>query len=196
MRMSLLLPTVLLMLLVACSSKDPLEEVNALVASGDIVAAKKKYQELVEAENNPNIEREYIKFLYEQKQYQDFKRNVGDYLARYPEDLEIMELNFDYFAMLATDAERQGDYEAALDYIVTKLLSSDYKDFRKWETKQSTVLKKWYTEAEENEDPLAMREALIKMRNLGFENLARSLAPEIYNEIEAAAGEAAEEGDQ
>jgi len=174
----------LALVIIGCSSGDPLEEIQTLVDDGDIVGAKKMYADIVEAEDNPNIEREYIKFLYDHKQYHDFRRQSTAYLDLYPQDLEIKELHFDYYAMLATNAERQGDYEDALDYIVTRLLSSEYKDFRKWETKQSTVLKKWFTEAEEEGNQLRMREALIKMRNLGFDNLARSLAPDLYREIE------------
>ena len=172
-----------LLFLFACATADPMDEINKMIAEGKTVQAKQLFQELVAKEANPNVERQFIKFLFEQAQYHDFRREVSDYLGRFPEDGEIKELQFDFYAKLASDAERGGNYEDALDYIVTKLLDQEYQDFRKWESKQATVLKKWYNESKEKEDLASMKDAVMKMHNLGFENLATSLDVELSQEV-------------
>ncbi|MDJ0836662.1 MAG: hypothetical protein QNK37_09100 [Acidobacteriota bacterium] len=160
-----------------------MDEINQMIADGNKVQAKQKFKELVEKEDNPNIERKYIKFLYEQAQYHDFRLSVSDYLRRNPEDGEIKELQFDFYAKLASDAERVGNYEDALDYIVAKLLDEDYKDFRKWEGKQASIFKKWYNEAKEKGDKATMKDAVLKMYNMELKNLAQSLDPELFDEV-------------
>lgn len=176
--------------LISCSTVDPMDEINQLAASGKIVPAKKQFKELVEAEDNPNLEREYIKFLYEHKQYLDFKNASSSYLSRQPQDTEIQNLNFDFYAKLATDAERAGNYEDALFYIVNKLLKEEYKDFRQWESKTTVVLKKWFNEAEAKEDEPAMIEIMTQMQSLGYENMAKSLDPALFEKMQKANAEA------
>jgi hypothetical protein len=160
--------------------------VKAAINAENVREAKKLYKEWVEAENNPNIEREYIRFLFENKQYRDFDRAVTSYLQSYPEDSEIKNIRFDYYAKLAADAEEQGYYGDALHYIVNFLLSPDFRDYRRWESRQVTVLKKWYEDQEAKKDEAGMRKVLNNMVNLGFENMAKSLNPQIYEEISSA----------
>ena len=179
-----------LLALVHCSSGDPMKEINALVEAGDIPQAKSKFKQLIAENKVPGIHRQYIQFLFDQKQFLDFRREASDYLNKEPDDQEIKLLQFDYYARLATDAERQENYRQALDYIVSWLLSPDYPQYRKWESRQTTVLKKWYEQAEAKQDPILQKEVLVTMRNLGFDNLALSVAPELYKTIEKQASEA------
>ena len=171
------------LMMVQCSKPDPMIEINQLVEEGKTSQAKAKYKALVDKENNPNVERNYLRFLFDHKQYIDFKKESAKFLHRYPTDAEVKNLQFNYYAILATNAEQQKDFESAMDYIVTKLLSPDYADFRQWESRQSSILKKWYNHAKEKSDINEQTEVLIKMKNLGFENLARSLAPEDFEKL-------------
>ena len=179
----------LLMLLVGCSQRDYSAEIKQLVDDNKIRNAKVLYKEWVEKERNPNIEREYIQFLFDHKQYRDFDNTAKDYLSRYPQDSEVKNLRFDYYALLAGASEREGRYGDALFYITQHLLSPDYRDYRRWESRQGTVLKKWYEYAEKDDDPAERRKVLVQMRNLGFDNLAKSLNPELYAELESASKE-------
>ncbi len=184
MKISYLLTSLLIALLLACSGSDSMEEINALIDAGKIPQAKMKYKEMVEDSGQQSLYRQYIHFLHDQNQYLDFRREVSAYLREYPDDKELRLLQFQHYAQLATDAERQGNYALALDYIVTRLLSTDFPDYKQWENRQTTVLSKWFEAAKEKEDLNMQKEVLIQMRNLGFENLAKSVAPELYQSIE------------
>lgn len=173
----------LVVLVLGCSQRDYQSEIKAAISQDNIREAKDLYKEWVDAEDNPNIEREYIRFLFENKQYRDFDRAISDYLATYPEDSEIKNLRFDYYAKLATDAEEQGYYGDALHYIVNFLLSPDFRDYRRWEDRQTAVLKKWYEEEAKKKNEDGIRKVLVNMMNLGFENMAKSLNPEVYKEL-------------
>ena len=170
-------------LLIGCPGPDPMIEINKHIEAGDIRQAKTKYKAYVQEADNPNIERKYISFLFEQKQYHDFKREVIGYLQRFPQDKEIQSLEFQYYAKLATDAERQKNYELALDYIVNKLLSPDFADYRKWESRQTTIFKKWFERARDENNANTQRVIIVRMSALGFDSLAQSLAPDIYADI-------------
>ena len=174
-----------LVLLGACSKPDPMQEIDALVAENKIVPAKKKFKELVESESNPDLERQYIRFLWDHRQYRDFIKYAETHLRQYPDDSEIKHLEFEYYAKLAMDAERQEDFATALGYIVSKLLSPDYQNYRKWESRQTTVFKKWFNKAKESDDIVMQKKVLVQMKYLGFDNLAQSLAPDLYNDLEA-----------
>lgn len=163
------------LLLQSCGGQDPMAEVNALIAEGKVPQAKIAYQKLVEKEQDPNLERKYIQFCFEHEQYRDFDRSAIDYLSRYPQDTEVKNLQFEYYAILAKNAERQKDYALALEYVVQKLLNDEYADFEKWEGRQTTLLNKWYEHEKKSNDEEGMKEALITMRNLGFDNLAMDL---------------------
>lgn len=156
-------------------------EINQLVEKGQIPKAKLKYQELVEREQDPNLERKFIKFCYEHEQYHDFRRQSQSYLSRYPDDKEVKNMQFEYYAKLTRDAERQKLYGTALDYIVTKLLDPDYSESGRWEKRQSEILQKWYEQAEDDEK---RKKILNHMKNHGFENLAKTVNPELYATLE------------
>ena len=179
---------ILVFLFAACQQSDPVQEINDLVAQNKLRDAKIKYRELVEQTDNPNVWRDYIHFLYENKQYVDFDRECASYLRKYPDDVETMNLNFEYYAKLAGEAERQKDFESAMFYIVTHLLSPDFKDYRKWESRQATVLRKWFQDARDKNDITEQKKVLSEMINLKFENLAKSLAPDLYAEIASVNG--------
>lgn len=184
----ILLCSSLLLLLVACSQRDYESEIKAAISEDNIREAKTLYREWVDAEKNPNIEREYIRFLFENKQYRDFDRAISSYLQTYPEDSEIKNLRFEYYAKLAADSEEQGYYGDAIHYIVNYLLSPDFRDYRRWEGRQVIILKKWYEKAEGEKDDAEMRKIVSNTVNLGFDNLAKTMNPEIYDDI-AKAGE-------
>lgn len=173
-----------MLLLLACGGNDPLAEVNALIAEGKVPQAKLKFQELVEKEQDPNLDRQFILFCYEHKQYRDFSRMIQDYKRRFPEDVEIKQLEFEYYAILAKNAERQKDFSGALQYVVNKLLDPDYADMAKWEGRQTDILTKWYNHGKENNDEAEMMRALVTMRNLEFTNLAMDLDKERFESLE------------
>jgi hypothetical protein len=172
-----------LALLLACGGEDQRKNIDNLVAQGDVVGAKNTFKELVETSDDPNLTRDYIQFLFEHRQYQDFRRSAREYLAKYPEDKQVKGLMFDYYAMLASNAERQKDFETALDYVVRELLNPDYVDYGKWEKRQTTILTRWFEHAKDKGDDNELRKVLVRMENLGFENLARSLAPELFDTV-------------
>lgn len=161
-----------------------MQEIDKLIAQGEIAAAKQKFRDYSAAEDNPNIERAYIQFLYEHDQYIDFKNSVVTYLNKYPEDTEIKQLEFEYYAKLAADAERIGDYGTAIDYIVKKLLVPEFRDNKRWESRQTTIFRKWYEETKAKGDRVEQERIMTLMRNLGFENLARTIDPEVYDELQ------------
>ncbi len=171
------------LMLLGCGDGDRLAEINKLQAAGEVREAIQVYREWVESSKNPNVEREYLKFLFENKQYLDFSKDVRSYVARFPQDGEIMELQFEYYARLARDAERTEQYETAIDYIVSYLLSPDYSDYRKWESRQTTILRKWLQEAIDEGDVTEQKNVVAKMMVMNFGNLAESVAPEIYQEL-------------
>ncbi len=170
-------------LLFACGSKDPMVEINQLINAKKTGQAKEKYKELVEQENNPNVWREYVKFLFEHNQFHDFKREAREYLAKNAQDLEIRNLQFDFYAKLATDAEKSGQYGTAMEYIHNKLLDENYKEYRKWESKQVAIFSKWFNEAKGKEDQAEMEEVVVSMIEFGFKNLAREKAPELHKKV-------------
>ena len=183
--MRALLLVISILFLAACGGKDPMAEVNALIAEGKVPQANVVFKEMVEREQDPNLERKYVQFCFEHKQYRDFARAVSDYIARYPEDVELKNLQFEYYAILAQNAERTKDYAMALEYIVQKLLNVDYADHTKWEARQTTILTKWYQHEKEKDNDTGMRKALATMRNLGFGNLGKDLDPERYADLES-----------
>jgi hypothetical protein len=170
----------LTMLVLACSKGDPMIEVNALIGQGKISQAKIKFEELVEREQDPNLERKFIQFCFEHQQYQDFSRVASDYLNRFPDDAEIKNLQFEHYALLAKNAEQRKDYALAVDYIVKKLLNVEYADHGKWEKRLTSILSKWYQAEKEKGDSNGQREAISRMRDLKFDNLANDLDPELF----------------
>ncbi|QTD47546.1 hypothetical protein [Sulfidibacter corallicola] len=98
-------------------------------------------------------------------------------MNKHPDDVEIKNLEYDHYADLAESSERTGDYPNAIQYIVQKLLSPDYRDHRRWEGRLGDILRKWYKEAEEQGDINLQKKVLTDMIALGFTNLAESLAP-------------------
>lgn len=171
---------VLLLFVVSCGKEDKLAKINELIAAGETREATQIYKAWAEESKNPNIQREYIRFLFDNKQYHDFVKEVRPYLSEHREDTAIRDLQFEYYALLARDAERVGNYETALDYIVTYLLSPDFAEYRKWESRQTTILRKWFQEAVDEGDETEQKNVVSKMLVLNFENLAETLAPEIY----------------
>jgi hypothetical protein len=174
-------------LLLACGSGKELEKIEQLVAAGKALEAKKLYEEYLNNNTNPNIERAYIRFLFDNKMYVDFNAVGKAFLARFPQDTDTKNLFFEYYGKLARDAERQGQYETASRLITAHLLSPDYSEWRKWESRQTTILKKWYEETAVGGQEADMRKVLVQIRALGFENLASSLAPELNARIDAEA---------
>jgi len=188
MLLRLLLVAVVLVV-VGCNGGDPQEEIDQLIAQGDYIQAKEKFQELVDGGAGPAVERRYIEFLYERQLFRDFAKQIKHYLDEYPNDKEVRNLEFEYYARLAQDAERMGNYQDAMFYIVTHLLSPDYRDYRKWESRQTTVLRKWYEDAAANNDEANKKKAITQMINLSFENLARTLDPDLYMALSSQAAE-------
>jgi len=174
-----------LLLLAACSQSDPRQELEQLKTGGQVSQIKEKYREILAAGPDRALSREFIQFLYDQKHYRDFIKEANGYLSRNPDDADIRNLRFEYYAMLAADAERQGNYAMAMEYIVAHLLSPDYADYRTWETRQVDVFKDWFAKTESEGDVYRQKEVLSRMKNLGFENLAKTLAPDLYAELEA-----------
>lgn len=185
MKISSMIVSLLVVMLVACGGADPMVEINKLVEKGQVPKAKVLYQEWVDREQDPNLERKFIKFCFEHEQYGDFRRQSQSYLSRYPDDKEVKNMTFEYYAKLARDAERQKLYGTALEYIVTHLLDPDYAESSRWEKRQSEILRKWY---EQQEDKDGQKKILNHMRNHGFENLAKTIDPELYSELDAEAG--------
>jgi len=171
-------------LFIGCGSENKLAKINELQAAGNLRDAAKVYKEWVDSSKNPNIERDYIKFLFDNKLFLDFSKEVRSYLERFPQDTDVKELQFEYYARLARDAERTNNYEAALDYIAANLLDQNYSEYRKWESRQTTILRKWYQEAADKGDISEQKSIVTKMISRGFDNLASSIAPEIYQEMQ------------
>ena len=178
--------------LIGCTGNDPQQEIADLVAANKIVEAKTKYEELVESKDNPVVERQFINFLYEHRHYRDFLTRAEGFLRRYPEDSEIQTMIYDYYGMLATDAEKRGDYADAMSYIVAKLLSPEYRDYRKWESRQTSLFNKWYEAAKSKNDVNMQRDVLTQMIVLGFENMAQNLDPELFSTIKEESEKASE----
>lgn len=161
-----------------------MDEINKLVADGKVSKAKIKYRELVEKEQDPNLERKFILFLYKHESYRDFKRTSSEFLARYPNDKEVTNMVFEYYAMLAEAAEKDERYEDAMDYIVSKLLNPEYSEMARWEKRQTEILQKWYYQVAEKGELNSQKKVLLNMKNLGFENLGKTLDPELYKTID------------
>lgn len=177
------------LVVVGCKSGDPVKEIDQLIAQKKYIQAKEKFQELVDNGAGPVVERRYIEFLYERKLYRDFSKQIKHYLDEYPNDKEVRSLQFDYYARLAQDAERMGNYQDAMFYIVTHLLSPDYREYRKWESHQTTVLRKWYEDAAAKNDEGDKKKAITQMINLSFENLARTLDPDLFQSLSSQSAE-------
>ena len=173
-----------LFLLLGCATEDPMKKVNALIAEGKVAQAKVEFQKVVDAEQDSNLERKFVIFCFEHKQYRDFTRLVQSYLSRYPDDTELKNLQYEYYAILARDAEKQKNYSLALEYIVQKLLNAEFADSAKWEARQTSILTKWYDAQKEANDEEGMMSALTSMRNLGFVNLAKDLDSERFTSLE------------
>lgn len=174
-------------LLLSCGGTKDLERIDQLVAAGKTLEAKNLYDEYLKKNPNPNVERAYIRFLFDNRMYVDFNVVAKAFLARFPQDTDTKNLFFEYYGKLARDAERLGQYETASRLITEHLLSPDYSEWRKWESRQTTILKKWYEETSARGEEADMRKVLVQIRALGFENLARSLAPELNARIDAEA---------
>lgn len=54
-------------LFIGCGSENKLAKINELQAAGNLRDAAKVYKEWVDSSKNPNIERDYIKFLFDNK---------------------------------------------------------------------------------------------------------------------------------
>ena len=178
-----------LLVLLGCQSDDPVAEIDQLIAEKNYSQANLKYKELVDSGADPAIQRRYIEFLYERQLFRDFAKRIKQYLKSYPNDTEVRNLQFEYYAKLANGAEQQGNYQDAMFYIVTYLLSPDYTDYRKWETRQTTVLRKWYKAAADKNDESDKKKAITQMINLSFENLARTMDPDLYLALSSQAAE-------
>lgn len=187
MKLIRMMAIALMMLVLACSKGDPMAEVNALVSQGKISQAKVKFEELVEREQDPNLERKFIQFCFEHQQYQDFSRVASDYLNRFPDDAEIKNLQFEHYALLAKNAEQRKDYGLAVEYIVKKLLNVEYADHGKWEKRLTSILTKWYQAEKEKGNINGQREAINRMIDLKFENLANDLDPSLAGSKESKA---------
>lgn len=181
----------MLMILVAvsCSSGDPMEEIDTLISQKKYTEAKEKFQKVVDNGAGPAVERRYIEFLYERNLYRDFDKQIKHYLDAYPNDKEVRNLQFEYYAKLASAAEQQGNYQDAMFYIVAHLLSPDYRDYRKWENRQSTILRKWFESAAEKGNEADKKKAITQMINLSFGNLAKTLDIDLYNALSSEAAE-------
>lgn len=177
------------MFMLGCQSDDPMVEVDNLIAEGKFTQAKVKWQKVVDEGADPAVERRFIEFLYEKKLYQDFSKQIKSYLNKYTNDKEIKNLQFEYYARLANGAEQQGNYQDAMFYIVTYLLSPDYRDYRKWEARQTTVLRKWYQAAAEKDNEADKKKAITQMINLSYENLAKTLDPDLYQALSSQGAE-------
>ncbi len=164
----------------ACSGQDPKQEIEALIAQKKIVEAKKKYEEELEKNPNTSLEREFIQFLFDNNHYRDFKMRADQFMIRFPQDGEVKLLVFKYYDKLARDAERSGKYATTMQYIVTHLLDPEYPDHRKWESRQTTIFKKWFEVALEEKDANMQKDVLNQMMVLGFDNLAKDLDPDLY----------------
>lgn len=179
-----------LLILTGCQSDDPVAEIDQLIADKNYSQANQKYKELVDSgKADPAIQRRYIEFLYERKLFRDFAKRIKNYLAAFPNDTEVRNMQFEYYAKLANAAEQQGNYQDAMFYIVTHLLSPDYTDYRKWEARQTTVLRKWYQTAAEKNNEADKKKAITQMINLSFENLARTMDPDLYQALSSQAAE-------
>lgn len=185
MNMKSLFACLSILLLLACGGEDKMVKVRELTAAGKLGDAKRLYQEHVEAEANPNIERDYIRWLYEHKQYQDFRNAIRSFLARYPNDTEVKQLRYDYYATYVSEQERAKNYGEAYEKLVKHLLDTDFQDYKKWEARQTSILRKWYQTAEEKEDESEMRMVILNMVNHGFDNLAESMNEEMYKQVKA-----------
>ena len=171
-----------------------MQEINELVAAGKIFDAKKKFEAYADSSGSQLVERDYIQFLYDNRIYQDFKRRVDAYLTRYTDDSEFKQLRFDYYGKLASDAERREDYGMAMEYIVKQLLSPDNREQRKWETRQTTLYRKWYQQAMTKDDESLRKSLLNQMMDFGFQNLARDLDEELFRTLEETARAADQDG--
>ncbi|PIE90251.1 MAG: hypothetical protein CR997_06590 [Acidobacteria bacterium] len=168
-------------MLVGCSKEDAYDKIRKLETEGKAVEAKQLFESFLAENEDKALERSYIQFLFDNKFYLDFNREANRYLLQNPNDLTIKNLNFRYYAILAENAERQGDYDQALTYIVNNLLSRDYEDHQYWELQQSNVLRKWYAqEKSKEENTIGKKYVMSQMISLGLENLAKSLDPELY----------------
>lgn len=168
----------------SCSNGDQMKKIKELESAGEIQESKKLFKEYADRSGNPNVEREFIMFLYRHEQFYDFRNAVTPYLQRHADDTEIRNLRFDYFARLARDADRVGNYEDAIKYISEHLLKPEYLDAEKWESKQTVILRKWYQAEAESGDAARQTYVLKKIKELGLDNLGRSLAPERYDSLE------------
>ncbi len=173
-----------LLWLAACSQPDPVQEINELAAAGRVSEAKVKYKEALEKNPDRGLTRQFVQFLFDNKHYRDFIKQANEYLDRYPEDNAVKHLRFEYYAMLAGDAERQGQYNLAIEYIVAHLLSPDYRDYLTWESRQVDVFKNWFAAVEKEGSVVKQKDVLTRMKNLGFGNLAQTLAPDLYAELD------------
>lgn len=172
-----------------CQSDDPIAEIDQLIAEQKYSEANKKYKEVVDAGADAATQRRYIEFLYERKLYRDFDKRIKQYLNAFPNDTEVRNFQFEYYAKLANAAEQQGNYQDAMFYIVTYLLSPDFTDYRKWEGRQTTVLRKWYQSAAEKNNEADKKKAITQMINLSFENLAKTMDPDLYQALSSQAAE-------
>jgi tetratricopeptide (TPR) repeat protein len=168
-----------------CFQENAYEKIKKLKDAGDFRQAKREYEHYLKKKHDKAFERSYIQFLFDQKYYIDFNHHSQKYLRENPDDLAINNLHYQYYAILATTSIRQKDYEQALIYIVSNLLSNDYEDHKHWELEQSTVLRKWYAEVSKKEDNLLGRKLVMsKMTTLGLDNLAKSIDPQLYAELQ------------
>jgi len=172
-------------LLIGCAQDNTYDKIKHLERQGKALEAKPLFEQLVSEDSDIDLKRSYIQFLFDNKFYLDFRQVASAYLRDYPNDLTIKNLNFKYYAILAENSEQQGDYDQAIEYIINNLLSMDYEDRQHWELQQSNVLRKWYGEEKMKEDNLLGRKHVMsKMIALGLNNLANSLDPELYNEMD------------
>lgn len=179
-----ILAVIALSLTMYCAEKDPLVEVNRLEAEGKIVQAKLKFQEVVKKEQDPNLKRKFIEFCFKHEQYRDFTRHTQQFLNRFPNDRRVKSLEFEYYAILAKNAEKQKEYKLALNYVVRKLLDTDYAEHARWEQRQAGILTRWYNHGKDQKDEGIKKEALSSMKNLGFSNLAFDLDEKLYKTLE------------
>jgi len=190
--MRLLSLFVLLCATLACFQESFYDKVNRLKSERKFVDAKREYEAYLEKKEDLEIRRQYIQFLFDQKYYIDFNAAAQAYMREYPDDADtsaIKNLMFKYYAKLADDSERLGDYDQALVYIVNNLLSTDFEDYKSWELRQSAVLRKWYDKEQKADNLPGQKQVMTKMLGLGLSNLAKSVDTELYNELAQEPGE-------
>ncbi|CAM2008288.1 hypothetical protein [Acanthopleuribacter pedis] len=167
--------TALMMSFSGCVPQDPMVEIRKLESQKKIREAKDKFEAYLGSKEDQNVSREYVKFLHRNNQLQFFRDQAREHLAKFPDDTDIKELQYEHFKDLAVSSEQRGDFGDAIRYITKHLLSPDFPEHKDWESRLCNVLLKWYNSGKENNNKNLMGKVLLDMENLGCENLAKTL---------------------